>query len=219
MKKHIRILLVEDVAKDAELICHALRQGRLSFDCERVETRADFLEGLAPRPPDVILSDHGLPSFDGFSALAVAKGRCPDVPFIFVTGALGEETAIASFQNGATDYVLKNQLSHLAPAIQRALREVEERAARQQLEAERDALIRELKEALAQIKTFGGLLPICTLCKDIRDHEHGWQPMEVYLERHSDALLTRELCPECAQKIPPLVGRGESLFVASSPGG
>ncbi len=198
MKHKIRILLVEDVAADAELISHVLRQAGLLFYCQRVDTRADFLHELAHRPPDVILSDHGLPTFDGFSALAVAKERTPDVPFIFVTGALGEEVAITSFQKGATDYVLKNQLMHLAPAIQRALREADDRTARTRLEAERDALIRELKEALVQIKTLTGLLPICASCKKIRDHQHGWQPMEVYLQKHSDAMLTHELCPECA---------------------
>src|ERR1041384_8870093 len=117
MKKTIRILLIEDAAEDAELIKHALRQANLIFHCQRVDTRADFLRELGHHPPDVILSDHRLPNFDGFSALAVAKERCPDTPFIFVTGALGEEVAISSFQNGATDYVLKDRLSSLAPAI------------------------------------------------------------------------------------------------------
>jgi len=208
MKNTIRILLIEDVAADAELIKHALHQAGLIFHCQRVDTRADFLRELGHHPPDVIIADHGLPAFDGFSALAVAKERCPDTPFIFVTGALGEEMAIDSFQKGATDYVLKNRLSHLAPAIQRALREVDDRTACKRLEAERDELIRELKEALTQIKTLSGLLPICTLCKKIRDQQHGWQPMEVYLQQHSDATLTHELCPECAVKISPVVSIG-----------
>jgi CheY-like chemotaxis protein len=211
MNDKIRILLVEDAAADAELIKHALHEAGLVFHCQRVDTRADFLHELQHHPPDVILSDHGLPTFDGFAAVAVARERCPDTPFIFVTGALGEEVAIASFQHGATDYVLKDRLSYLAPAIQRALREREERTARKRLEAERDELIHELKEALAQIKTLSGLLPICALCKKIRDHQRGWQPMEVYLQKHSDATLTHELCPECALKISPVVSMGESL--------
>src|ERR1044071_2675223 len=203
MKSTTRILLVEDVAADAELINHTLHRAGLVFHCQRVDTRADFLHEIQCHPPDLILSDHGLPTFDGFSALAIAKERCPEVPFIFITGALGEEVAISSFQHGATDYVLKNQLSHLGPSIQRALREADDRAARKRLEAERDELIQELKEALTQLKTFTGLLPVCTLCKNIRDHQHGWQPMEIYLQNHSDATLTHELCPECAQRILP----------------
>src|SRR5262245_4478936 len=151
MKNTIRILLIEGVAEDAESIKHALHQGNLIFHCQRVDTRADFLSELEHHPPDVILSGHGLPKFDGFSALAVTKDRCPDTPFILVTGSLGEEVAITSFQNGATDYVLKDRLSHLAPAILRALRERDDRTARRRLEAERDELIRELKEALVQL--------------------------------------------------------------------
>ena len=211
MKSTTRILLVEDVAADAELIKHTLHRAGLVFHCQRVDTRADFLHEIQCHPPDLILSDHGLPTFDGFSALAIAKERCPEVPFIFITGALGEEVAISSFQQGATDYVLKNQLSHLAPSIQRALREADDRAARKRLEAERDELIQELKEALTQLKTFTGLLPVCTLCKNIRDHQHGWQPMEIYLQNHSDATLTHERCPECAQRILPVVPVVERL--------
>src|SRR5690242_6881920 len=109
MKNKIRILLIEDVAADAELIKHELHKAGLAFHCQRVDTRADFLHELEHHRPDVILSDHGLPTFDGFAALAVAKERCPEIPFIFITGAQGEEVAIASFQQGATDYVLKTQ--------------------------------------------------------------------------------------------------------------
>jgi PAS domain S-box-containing protein len=83
---------------------------------------------LEKKPPDLILSDHGLPSFDGFAALQIAKEQCPDTPFIFVTNSRGEETAIETFESGATDYVLKNNLSKLAPAVHRALRESRERA-------------------------------------------------------------------------------------------
>src|SRR5262245_8970380 len=90
MKKAMRILLIEDVVADAELIKHALHQANLIFHCQRVDTRDDFLRELGNHPPDVVISGHGLTNFDGFSALAVAKERCPDTPFIFVTGALGE---------------------------------------------------------------------------------------------------------------------------------
>ena len=71
----------------------------------------------------MILSDHGLPTFNGFEALAVARKECPDVPFIFVTGLMGEEKAIETFERGAIDYVLKSRLSKLVPVVQRAVRE------------------------------------------------------------------------------------------------
>lgn len=109
---------------------HELRQGGLNFRSKRVETRADFLHELQRHMPDVILSDHGLPSFDGFAALAIAKDKCPDVPFIFVTGSVGEEMAIEAFKSGATDYVLKSHLAGLAPAIERAVNEARQRGRR-----------------------------------------------------------------------------------------
>lgn len=210
MKDKIRILLVEDDNADAVLIRETLRGGGLAFTLHQVENEVDFLHELKRQSADVILSDHGFPSFDGFKALELARTQCPEVPFIFVTGALGEDVAIASFKNGATDYVLKNRLSQLPHAIERALREVEDRAARRQLEQDRDQLIKELKEALLQIKPLTGLLPVCALCKRIRDHQLGWQCMEAYLETHSDATLTQELCPECETKISPvLLNRGQ----------
>jgi len=134
VKKEIRILVVEDVAADVVAINHELRRGGFNFRAKRVETKEAFLHELRHHKPDLILSDHGLPAFDGFTALAIAKDKCPEVPFIFVTGALGEATTIDTFESGATDYVLKDRMSRLVPAVERALREAEERAKRWQAE-------------------------------------------------------------------------------------
>lgn len=127
MSKEIRILYVEDVPADVVMVNHELRRGGLAFRTKRVDSKDVFLHELTHDPPDLILSDHGLPSFDGFTALAIARDKCPDVPFIFVTSSLGEEMTIETFESGATDYVLKNNLSKLVPAVQRALREVGKR--------------------------------------------------------------------------------------------
>ncbi|HKW29508.1 MAG TPA: response regulator [Verrucomicrobiae bacterium] len=129
MKKELSILCVEDVPTDVAMLNHALREGGMSFRSKRVDSQEAFLHELEHNPPDVILSDHGLPSFDGFMALAIAREKCPEVPFIFVTGKLGEQIAIETLRNGATDYVLKSNLTKLAPTIQRALRKAEERTA------------------------------------------------------------------------------------------
>ena len=136
MKKEIRILIVEDVAADVIRINHELRRGGLSFCSKRVEAKEEFLHEILRHCPDVILSDRGLPSFDGFTALAIARDQCPHVPFIFVSGGLGEHTAVETLKSGATDYVLKDRLSELVPAVQRALRETEEQSRRQQIEKE-----------------------------------------------------------------------------------
>src|SRR5260221_5495556 len=106
---------------------HALRAGGMNFCSKRVDSRTAFLDELEHHPPDVILSDHGLPAFDGFAALALARDKRPDIPFIFVTGSVGEERAIETFKNGATDYVLRKNLSRLAPTLHRALSYVEQR--------------------------------------------------------------------------------------------
>lgn len=210
MNNKLRILLVEDNHADAELIRATLQGGGLVFTLRHAENEVEFLHELQDTLPDVILCDHGFPSFDGFKAIELARRHCPEVPFIFVTGALGEDVAIASFKNGATDYVLKNRLSQLPHAIERARREVEERTARRRVEQERDELIRELKEALMLIKPLTGLLPVCAGCKKIRDHQHGWLAMETYLQAHTDITLTHELCPECETKLSPILpGRGQ----------
>jgi PAS domain S-box-containing protein len=108
--------MIEDEARDAELAEHTLRQGGFEFSFRRVDTEDAFLREVDQFKPNVILSDHGLPAFDGFSALILAQQKCPDVPFIFVTGSLGEEMAIKA---------LKHHLSTLPPALHRALNQAE----------------------------------------------------------------------------------------------
>jgi two-component system sensor histidine kinase UhpB len=126
--------MVEDNPLDVELATHALQEHGIGFSLECVETKREFERQLAERPPDVILSDYALPTFDGLAALAIAKVKTPDVPFIFVTGTMGEEVAILTLKTGATDYVLKNRLTRLGSAVQRALRESVERKERKQAE-------------------------------------------------------------------------------------
>jgi signal transduction histidine kinase len=144
--RELRILLLEDNEPHAELVEHFLRESGLAFSLLRVETREDFERELQERMPDMILSDYALPSFDGYAALAIAKQRAPNTPFIFVTGTMGEEVAIETLKNGATDYVLKTRLGRLGPAVQRALRESADRRERQRAE---DKLRRSLDQLRA----------------------------------------------------------------------
>src|SRR3954466_11630716 len=134
VKKEIRILMLEDNVADAELIRFALREGGLYFSLKRVDSKTAFLRELGEHTPDVILLDYALPGFDGFSALTLAQEHYPDIPFIFVTGTLGEEVVIEMLKSGATDYVLKTRLSRLVPAVLRALREKDERVERRKTE-------------------------------------------------------------------------------------
>lgn len=129
----LRILLLEDSPLDAELIEATLLEGGLNFTLERVDTRSRFLQALETAP-DLILSDYNLPTFDGRTALGLALDLAPTVPFIFVSGLMGEELAIDMLKEGATDYVLKQRLERLVPAVNRAMREVREQAKRKQAE-------------------------------------------------------------------------------------
>ncbi|MEH2159255.1 hybrid sensor histidine kinase/response regulator [Nostoc sp.] len=130
----LRFLLLEDSMLDAELAQAILTEGGIDCELIRVETDADFVAALEAETFDLILADYALPSFDGISALEIARNHCPEVPFIFVSAALGEELAIEALKNGATDYVLKQRLGRLVPSVQRALREAKERRQRKQAE-------------------------------------------------------------------------------------
>jgi len=134
MKPKLRILNLEDEFIDAEL-----NQAMISArwpECElvRVSTRQEFVQALEAGGFDLILSDYTIPGFDGRSALQLAREKRPEVPFIFMSGTIGEDTAIEALKNGATDYVLKHRPIRLIPAVDRALREIAERLERARAE-------------------------------------------------------------------------------------
>ncbi|HEU5397469.1 MAG TPA: response regulator [Verrucomicrobiae bacterium] len=134
MKSSLRILNLEDNERDAELteamICARWPECRFV----RVDTRGDFLTALEESEIDLILSDYTMPGFSGRDALALAREKRPEVPFLFVSGTIGEDAAVEALKNGATDYVLKHRLVRLIPVIDRALREIDERNERARAE-------------------------------------------------------------------------------------
>ena len=132
----LKVLILEDISTDAELVESELRSAGIEFVARRVDSEQSFLKELEDFSPEIILSDYSLPSFDGESALLIAAGKAPNVPFIFVTGALGEERAVDLLKSGATDFVLKDRLSRLPHCVSRALKEAEEKKLRQRAEDE-----------------------------------------------------------------------------------
>ena len=123
----IRVLLTEDVVSDAELEVRELKRAGLRIAHRIADTEESFTAALREFSPDIILSDFSMPHFDGMSALAAAREVRPEVPFIFVSGTIGEEYAIRALKNGATDYVLKSNLVRLPAAVERALADAEQR--------------------------------------------------------------------------------------------
>ena len=134
MRSSLQILLLEDDSGDAELVREFVEAEGFVCEITRVQTRDEFVTALEHDEIDLILADYKLPSFDGVAALKLASSTCPHVPFIFVSGTIGEELAIEALKMGATDYVLKTGLSRLAPSVRRAMREAEGQAERKKAE-------------------------------------------------------------------------------------
>ncbi len=130
----VRLILVEDMPMEAEIAVRHLEAGGFSCQWSRVDSEAGLKEALEAGRPDLILSDFTLPGFDGLTALEMAQAKMPDVPFIFLSGTIGEERAIDALQRGAVDYVLKTNLERLAPAVRRALSEAQSHRQQRALE-------------------------------------------------------------------------------------
>ena len=121
MNRELRVLMLEDTSTDAELTAHELRKAGITFTSIRVETRETFIKALEEFHPDIILSDYKLPDFDGLSALKIVQRDYPEIPVVIVTGALSDIKAVELIHAGARDYVLKDHLARLAPAVRRTL--------------------------------------------------------------------------------------------------
>ena len=136
MSDALKVLFVEDMQTDAMLEVRELRRSGMTIDFRRVDTAPAFVATVAEFKPDIILSDFSMPEFDGMAALGLAKATCPHIPFMFVSGTLGEEYAIRALQKGAADYVLKSNLIRLPAAVARAIAEATERSERRSMEVE-----------------------------------------------------------------------------------
>jgi DNA-binding NtrC family response regulator len=154
MDKQLKILILEDVAADAELMEHELRKGGIAFTSKRVETREDFMNELKNSPPELILADYKLPSFDGLAALVLVREQSPDMPFIFVSGTIGEDIAIETIKKGATDYVLKERLHRLVTVVLRAVCEAEINHKRKLAEEALKKNEKELKKRVQELEEF-----------------------------------------------------------------
>jgi PAS domain S-box-containing protein len=170
MMMRLRFLLLEDNPLDAHMVEATLKNGGIDCELLRVQTRPDFVAALLSDKFDLILADYALPTFDGIAALEIACHRRPDVPFIFLSGSLGEELAIKALKSGATDYVLKQRLGRLVPSVQRALGEAQERRKRQWVE-----LMLVEQRRLLELIASGHLLDEClaAICASVSELHPG----------------------------------------------
>ena len=156
MNRPLRILHLEDDRDYCDLVQALLVKEGFAVEVVLVESRADFEGALAPEMFDVILADYLLPSYNGLDALRTAREKCPETPFLLVSGTIGEQAAIESLKSGATDYVLKHWPERLVPAVRRAVEEAEERKRRRHVETElvrREKHFRALTENALDILT------------------------------------------------------------------
>jgi DNA-binding NtrC family response regulator len=199
VKKKLQILIIEDNADDLFRIERELKRAGLVFHAQRVTSKEEFIAEIHNQTPDLVLSDHGLPSFDGFTALDIVQKKCPEVPFIFVTGSNDHGMVAEMYESGAADYVYKNHLSDLVPAVQQALREAEERAKENETRTERELELQSRPKPMREPKAEPGSVAFCPSCKRVENHDGAWEKTEEYLLKHGQATIRLTLCPECAR--------------------
>ena len=150
----IRVLHLEDNPDDREIIKCCLGEGGLRCQIQAVQTREDFESRVKSATWDVILADLTLPGFDGYTALEIARTVCPDTPFIFLSGTMGEDVAVETLKHGATDYILKHKLGRLDLSVRRALKEASERRRRGIADAELHRYTRALERSNQELDAF-----------------------------------------------------------------
>ena len=157
MKPGLRILILEDLASDAALLVRVLRRGGLVFDALRVETEAAFVEELEQFGPGLIIADYNLPSFDGLRALEIVREKSAFLPFILMSGHIGEDSATEALKMGATDFILKDRLARLVPCIQRALLDAEDRTQHKRLQERFRLFVEAAPNAMVMIDANGAI--------------------------------------------------------------
>jgi len=187
--KPINVLLIEDNPGDVRLIREMLsRSINISFEIEHADRLSTGLERLAQGGIDILLLDLGLPDSRGIESIGKVRASNTDVPIVVLTGLADETIGIKAVHEGAQDYLIKGQVE--SNLLRRSL----------SYAIERWKLFHELQDALAKVKTLSGMIPICASCKKIRDDKGYWEEVASYITKHSEALFSHGLCPDCAKK-------------------
>jgi signal transduction histidine kinase/CheY-like chemotaxis protein len=235
MERTLRILHLEDDLRDAELVREMLFSEGLACTILRVDTQAAFIDALEQSGFELIFADYSLPAFDGISALNFAKEKTPDIPFIFITGKMGEDRAIETLKHGATDYILKDNLSRLVPSVNRALRELREKMEHKrsrevlefshlllQIVNRRTAIDSMLKEVIEGIKKFTGCAAVGIRllddkgkipCEDLAGFAEDFYKLGSPLSLDSDRCLYLNVIKETTNPELPFYTAGGSFYI------
>lgn len=190
MQNPIRVLLIDDDEDDYVLVREMLEEAEhAKFELEWATRFADGQAALRQKPYDVCLVDYRLGGDDGLTFIAQAVKTGATVPLVMLTGQGERDVDRAAIAAGAQDFLRKDRLDfhRLEQAVHHAI--------------ERNALVQQLKDALAQVRRLSGLLPLCSACKRIRDDGGYWQDVAEYMRERLDAEITHGICPECAQHL------------------
>jgi len=194
----IEILLIEDNPGDAKLIGEILADAHPGVFALRHEARLSSALGSLDADVDIVLLDLSLPDSHGFDTFARVHAAASHLPIIVLTGLDDEELALRTLHQGAQDYLVKGLVD--SRLLVRAIRYAIER---KRLEQQQEDLIAQLKQALSEIKTHRGILPICASCKRIRDDRGYWRQVEAYVHEHTEAQFSHAVCPECLERLYP----------------
>ena len=205
------ILIVDDAPANLRLLSQMLNAH--GYKVRAVTSGARAIEATRASPPDLILLDIMMPDIDGFTTCGQLKAdeRTRDIPVIFISALDATEEKIRAFTAGGVDYVTKpfhpeevlaRVQTHLSlQSLQKQLQAANERL--EDRVRELSALNTQLQEALDQVKTLSGLLPICANCKKVKDDQGYWHQVEMYVQEHSDATFSHGLCPDCFRELYP----------------
>lgn len=195
----IRVLLVEDDPAFARLVARRLN-GSAFFPCltHHAECLEAAVQMVTTEPFDAVLLDLQLPDSEGLETFRTLRAQIPQHAIIILTSVDSEALAVEALQQGAQDYLFKQESG--GDLIVRAVRYAVER---NRLERERQELVKRLQESLATVQTLHGLLPICASCKQIRDDHGQWHQIENYVRQRTNAEFTHGICPNCLQRDYP----------------
>lgn len=201
--REIAILYMEDDPLTARIVQKRLE--RAGYVVELARDGSAGLKRCDDRGFDIVLVDKNMPRMDGLEVIRILSSRQSPPATVMLTASGDEVSAVQAMKMGASDYIVKDPdgvyLDLLPAVVLQVLHQREMEEARRRAEEEKERLIVELQEALANVKVLRGLLPMCSSCKRIRDDKGYWAQLEHYLEQHSEAAFSHGLCPDCGKKL------------------